>query len=139
MPYRFVDVHKIDKQVDVKKLRFGSRIDKDSDSSREEFFTVKEIISPELVLLSNGLTVRMIGIKQDPIVNGKATDFLVSKLKGKKVFLRYDETKYDEENHLMVYLYLENKTFINAHLLKNKLVLVDDSVDFKYKTKFQKL
>ena len=139
MPYRFVDVHKIDKQVDVKKLRFGSRIDKDSDSSREEFFTVKEIISPELVLLSNGLTVRMIGIKQDPIVNGKATDFLVSKLKGKKVFLRYDETKYDEENHLMVYLYLENKTFINAHLLKNKLALVDDSVDFKYKTKFQKL
>ena len=139
LPYRFIDVHKIDKQVDVKKLRFGSRIDKDSDASREEFFTVKEIISPELVVLSNGLTVRLIGIKQDPIVNGKATDFLVSKLKGKKVFLRYDETKYDTENHLMVYLYLENKTFINAHLLKNKLVLVDDSVDFKYKTKFQKL
>lgn len=139
LPYRFIDVHKIDKQVDVKKLRFGSRIDKDSDSSREDFFTVKEIISPELVMLSNGLTVRLIGIKQDPIVNGKASEFLASKLKGKKVFLRYDETKYDAENHLMVYLYLENKTFINAHLLKNKLALVDDSVDFKYKGKFQKL
>lgn len=139
LPYRFIDVHKIDKQVDVKKLRFGSRIDKDSDASREEFFTVKEIISPELVLLSNGLTVRLIGIKQDPVVNGKATEFLASKLKGKKVFLRYDETKYDAENHLMVYLYLENKTFINAHLLRNKLVLVDDSMDFKYKSKFQKL
>lgn len=139
LPYRFVDVHKIDKQVDVKKLRFGSKIDKDSNSSREDFFTVKEIISPELILLSNGLTVRLIGIKQDPVVNGKASEYLASKLYGKKVFLRYDETKFDAENHLMVYLYLENKTFINAHLLKNKLALVDDSMDFKYKTKFQKL
>lgn len=139
LPYRFVDVHKIDKQVDVKKLRFGSKIDKDSNSSREDFFTVKEIISPELILLSNGLTVRLIGIKQDPVINGKASEYLASKLYGKKVFLRFDETKYDAENHLMVYLYLENKTFINAHLLKNKLALVDDSVDFKYKTKFQKL
>ena len=34
------------------------------------------------------------------------------------------------------YLYLENKTFINAHLLKEKLVLVDNSIDFKYKNKF---
>lgn len=39
----------------------------------------------------------------------------------------------------MVYLYLENKTFINAHLLKDKMALVDDSTDFKYKGKFQKL
>lgn len=139
LPYLFVDVHKIDKQVDVKKLRFGSRIAKDCESSREDFFTVKEIISPELLLLSNGLTVRLIGIKQDQSVNGKASEFLASKLKGKKVFLRFDETKYDAENHLLVYLYLENKTFINAHLLKNKLAVVDDTMNFKYKSKFQKL
>ena len=139
LPYRFVDTLKIDKQLDVKKLRFGSKIDKDSESSREDYFTVKEIISPELLLLNNGLTVRLIGVKQDPLVNGKAAEFLASKLKGKKVFLRFDETKYDEDKHLMVYLYLENKTFINAHLLKQKLALVDDSVDFKYKSKFQKL
>jgi DNA modification methylase len=40
------------------------------------------------------------------------------------------------ENNLMAYLYLENKTFVNAHLLKEKLVDVDDAVDFKYKSKF---
>ena len=139
LPYRFVDVHKIDKQVDVKKLRFGSKIDKDSASSREEYFTVKEIISPELIMLSNGLIIRLIGIKQNPSVNGNASEFLASILKGKKVFLRYDETKYDADNHLMAYLYLENKTFVNAHLLKKKLALVDESLSFKYKSKFQKL
>lgn len=139
LPYLFVDVHKIDKKFDVKQLQFGSRIDKNSSRSREEFFTVKEVLSPELLVLNNGMKVRLLGIKQDPAVNGKATDFLEDKLRGKKVFLKYDAIKYDSENHLLVYMYLENKTFINAHLLKNKLALVDDSFDFKYKVKFQKL
>jgi len=139
LPYRFVDVHKTDKKIDVKKLQFGSKIDKNSSTEREELFSVKQVISPELILLNNGLTVRLIGIKQNPQINGKATDFLLSKFKGKKVFLKYDDIKYDTENHLMVYMYLENKTFINAHLLKNDLALVDESIDYKYKTKFQNL
>ena len=36
----------------------------------------------------------------------------------------------------MAYLYLENKTFINAHLLKENLVIVDSTFEFKYKKKF---
>jgi len=40
---------------------------------------------------------------------------------------------------LLCYLYLQNKTFINAHLIKNKLVDIDDSFDYKYKTKFLNL
>ena len=139
LPYQFIDVHKIDKKLDVKQLQFGSRIDKESSRNREEYFNVKEIISPELLTLNNGITVRLLGIKQDPSINGKATDYLAEKLKGKKVYLRYDAIKYDSENHLLVYMYLENKTFINAHLLKGKLALVDDSIDYKYKSKFQNL
>lgn len=139
LPYQFIDTHKIDKKIDVKKLQFGSKIDANSTTNRNDFFIVKEVISPELLVLNNGLTVRLIGIRQNSKLKGKASEYLVSKLKGKKVFLKYDEQKYDSENHLMVYLYLENKTFINAHLLKNKMVLVDDSIAFKYKEKFQKL
>lgn len=137
LPYRFVDVHKTDKKIDVKKLQFGSKIDKDSSTEREELFSVKQVVSPELISLSNGLTVRLIGIKQNPQINGMATEFLLSKFKGNKVFLKYDSIKYDSENHLMVYMYLENKTFINAHLLKNGLALVDDSYNFRLKKKFQ--
>ena len=139
LPYRFVDVHKTDKKIDVKKLQFGSKIDKNSSTEREELFSVKQVISPELILLNNGLTVRLIGIKQNPQINGKAIEFLLSKFKGKKVFLKYDNIKYDIDNHLMVYMYLENKTFINAHLLKNDLALVDESIDYKYKNKFKNL
>ena len=69
--------------------------------------------------------------------NGKATEFLREKLKGKRVFLRHDEVKHDSENHLLAYLYLENKTFVNAHLLKEGLAEVDENMEFKYKEKFK--
>lgn len=138
-PYVFKDPHTLDKKIDVKKLQFGSKLDKDSSTTREEFYTVKEIISPEKLRLSNDLMIKLIGIKENPIINGKATDFLNDKLKGKKVFLRYDNIKHDSDNNILCYLYLENKTFINAHLIKNGLVKVDSQIDFKYKDKFIKL
>ena len=134
--YKFIDTHKLNKKIDVKKIQYGSKIDENSTGKREEFFSVKEIISPELIRLNNDLVIRLIGIKQDPTINGKANDFLKDKLRGKKVFLKYDIIKHDAENNLMAYLYLENKTFINAHLIKERLVIVDNSIDFKYKNKF---
>jgi modification methylase len=138
-PYIFKDPHTLDKRIDIKKLQFGSRIDKDSSSKREELFTVKEIINPEKIQLSNGLVIKLLGVKEDPVINGKAISFLIDKTKGKRVFIKYDNVKYDKENNLLCYLYLENKTFINAHLIKNGLVHVDDTLDFKYKQKFQTL
>jgi site-specific DNA-methyltransferase (adenine-specific) len=139
LPYRFVDTHKLDKKIDVKKLRYGSRIDASGNHKREEFFTVKEVLSPELVRLNNDLVVRLIGIKQNPAINGAATEFLRNKVKGKRVFLRHDEVKYDDDNNLMAYLYLENKTFVNAHLLRAGMVRIDDAINFKYKHKFSEI
>ena len=138
LPYLFTDPHGMDNKIDVKKLQFGSKIDKES-SKREEYFSVRTIISPSKIELSNGLIVRLIGIKETPTALNNATQFLAEKTKGRKVFLRYDKIKYDNENTLLCYLYLDNRTFINAHLLKNGLAEIDDSIDFKYKSKFEKL
>jgi site-specific DNA-methyltransferase (adenine-specific) len=135
-PYIFKDPHTLDNKIDIKKLQFGSRIDKDSSTTREELYTVKEIVSPAIIRLSNNLMVKLIGIKDDPLTNGQAISFLAAKTKGKRVFLKYDTVKYDQANNLLCYLYLENKTFINAHLIKNCLVQVDSDIDFKYKNKF---
>ncbi len=137
LPYQFVDVHKINKIIDVKKLQFGSKIDKDSQTQRE-YFTVKKVLAANLVMLNNDLIVRLLGIKPKTSVNGEAAQFIEEKTKGHKVTLQFDETKYDEDNRLLCYLYLDNKTFINVHLLKHKLADVDDSYDFKYKNKFLK-
>lgn len=136
-PYIFKDPHKLDKKVDPKKLQYGSKIDKDGSSKREEYYTVKEVISPELLRLSNDLIVRLIGIKQKDESKDEAIQYLCSKTKGKKVFMKYDAQKYDSENILLCYLYLENKTFVNAHLIKSGFVEVKDIYDFKYLKKFK--
>ena len=138
LPYIFKDFHKFDKKTDPKKLQFGSKIDQNGSVRREEYFSVKEIISPELIKLNNDLLVRLIGVKEKKETNGNAIEFLQLKTKGQKVFLKYDETKHDENNHLMVYLYLKNKTFLNAHLIKNGLVDVDLTFNYKNKERFIK-
>jgi len=135
LPYIFKDPHKLDKKIDPKKLQFGSRIDQNS-AEREEYFSVKDIISPILIKLGNDLVVRLLGVREKTVVNGEAIAFLKEKVKGQKVFLKYDNQKYDEHNNLLCYLYLKNKTFINALLIKEGLAEVDSTVDFKYKNKF---
>ena len=135
LPYIFKDPHKLDKKMDPKKLLFGSKIDKDS-GEREVYYSVKEVISPELLKLDNDLAVRLIGVKENGTTNGQAIRFLIEKTKGQKVFIKFDNQKYDEGNNLLCYLYLQNKTFINAHIIKEGLVDVDSLTDFKYKNKF---
>ncbi|MFH0791360.1 MAG: DNA methyltransferase [Candidatus Omnitrophota bacterium] len=138
LPYIFKDPIKFDKKIDLKKLQFGSKIDQNG-GLREEYFTVKEVVSPEIVKLSNGLIVRLLGVKQDILRNGKATEYLAKKAQGQKVFLKYDQNKYDSDNRLCCYLYLQNKTFVNAHLIKSGLVDVDNELEYKYKSKFLEL
>jgi site-specific DNA-methyltransferase (adenine-specific) len=138
LPYRFVDFQKLDKKVDPKKLQFGSKIDKNG-GQREEYYTVKEVISPELIKLHNNLVVRLIGVKGKENVNGAAKKFLSDKTRGQKVFMKFDNQKYDDQNNLMCYLYLKNKTFLNAHLIKEGLVEPDTETEFKHKEKFLKL
>lgn len=136
LPYIFKDSHKLDKKIDPKKMQFGSKIDGNGSSNKEKLFTVKEIINPELIKLNNDISVRLLGIKKNPKTIAKAIDYLNDKIKGKRVFLKFDSIKYDEQNNLLCYLYLQNKTFINAHLIKSKLVEVDKNTNYKYKEKF---
>ena len=138
LPYIFKDPHRLDKKIDPKKLQFGSRIDENSGEKRQYYY-VKDIISPTLLRLNNELVIRLIGVKEKKAVNGEAMAFLQKKLKGQKVFIKFDNTKHDSQNNLFCYLYLKNKTFINAHLIKEGVADVDTTIDFKYKNNFLKL
>ena len=60
LPYQFVDFHRLDKKIDVKKLQYGSKIDANSSGKRNDLFSVKAVFSPELLQLSNDLTIRLI-------------------------------------------------------------------------------
>ena len=135
LPYTFKDAVKFDKKVDPKKLKFGSRID-DSKQKREEYYRVKKVLSPNKLLLTNNLNIKLLGITEAPETRQQAINFLEEKTKGQNVYMKFDNPKYDENNCLLCYLYLQNKTFINSHLIKKHLVDVDTSLEYQYQSKF---
>ncbi len=138
LPYIFHDPIKFDKKIDPKRMSFGSKIDQ-STPKRDEYFSVRKIINPELLVLSNNVKVRLLGVKTKQDTAQDAIKALEAKLTNQKIFLRFDDLKYDNNGNLLCYLYLKNKTFINAYLIKNRLVEVDTNFDFRYKERFLKL
>jgi DNA modification methylase len=138
--YIFRDPVRFDKKANSKKLSFGSRIsldDRGSESTRETYYIVKEIIGPNLIKLNNDQIIRLMGVKPVLQKESEAIHFLHKKILKGQVYLKYDKMEYDEENRLLAYVYMKNKTFINAHLLKKDFCEIDDSYDFKYRKKFE--
>ena len=123
LPYIFKDPVKFDKKVDPRKLQFGSKIN--GDSKKQDYYRVKTILSPTELVLDNGLKVRLIGVKERTEKNLEAVEFLRAKTKGQNVFMKFGQVKHDSENNLLCYLYLQNKTFLNKHLLKSGFVEAD--------------
>jgi site-specific DNA-methyltransferase (adenine-specific) len=139
LPYKFSDPHKLDKKIDPRVLKFGSKIQQSDNGENVELYSVTEVISPEILRLNNGLTLRLIGVAEEPSRREQAVTFLTEKTRGERVFLRFDKIKYDDAGNLLSYVYLKNKTFLNAHLIKGGFVSVDTSQDYKYRHKFQNL
>jgi len=134
LPYAFKDPVKFDKKIDPRKLSFGSRISA-SKSKRNDFYKVKDVISPDMLVLDNGLKIKLLGVKARQEKKSEAIRFLRERTRDEKVFMKFDKVKYDADNNLLCYLYLRNKTFLNAHLIKNGLARADTNMDYKYKLK----
>ena len=135
LPYVFHDALMMNNKVDIKSLQFGSKIDKNA-RQNDTYYTIKNVLSPTELILNTGLKIRLLGIKPIEEKQILAIDFLSQKTKGHKVYLRFDSEKYDADDTLMCYLYLENRTFLNMHLIKSQLAVTDVRRDFKYKEKF---
>ena len=135
LPYVFRDPVRFDRKLDPRRLRFGSRIDNNK-STREKYYSVKDVISPEQVVIGDGLKIRLLGVRSRTRTRAEAVEFLRDKIRGQKVFMKFDAVKHDADNNLLCYLYLQNKTFLNAHLIKRGLVDVDTSMEYRLRSKF---
>jgi modification methylase len=95
-----------------------------AETKQPSLHSVKEIVSPEVIVLSNNRKIRLLGVREKHENNEEAVQFLRDLTKGKKVFYRLDGGDSDTDP-LPCYLYLKNKTFINARLIKSGFVEVD--------------
>lgn len=58
------------------------------------------------------------GLTEEQPGGKEASDYIKNLLKGKKVLLEFDVQKYDQYGRTLAYVYLEDSTFLNAHLLE---------------------
>jgi len=110
-------------QIDPKKLNFKNN----------RLYRVMDIIDENTIKLNTGLFVKFFGIK----VNKKddTLKYLKERLLRKEVFLRFDEGVVLDEKTVEAYVYLKNKIFINAYLIKAGMAEPDRSREYKYKAK----
>ncbi|MBN2137839.1 MAG: hypothetical protein JW720_08530 [Sedimentisphaerales bacterium] len=138
LPYRFEDPVSFDRKIDPKTLRFGSRIDA-GQTNKEPSYAIKEVFSPSQLLLDSGARVRLIGIEPDGENDPEAVEFLKNLTRGQRLSLRFDHTKHGPDGLLLAYAYLQNKTHVNAHLIKTGLVGVDTVSKYRMKDRFLSL
>ncbi len=134
LPYIFKDSVRFEKRIDPREQSFGSKID-GSEEPAEKFYSVKQVIAPDCVMLSNDQKIRLLGVK--PIVEkqNEAITFIRNLTNGQRVFLKFDEHTRENGEIPLAYLYLKNKTFVNMHLIKNRLAEVDASMEYRAKNR----
>lgn len=130
----------LERLADPKKFKFGTVIDLNGRHEREGTFRVISIPQPDEVILDSGLKVKLLGVVpiDNSVFKEKAISFLKNLISGNRVFLKYDSEKFDDKKNLLAYVYLTNKTFLNAKLIMNGLIKCNRRIDFQYKDRFIK-
>lgn len=103
----------------------------------DRLYKVIEIIDESTIKLNTGLIVKFLGVKIDK--KEDTIRYLQEYILGKNVFLKFHDNKVINQNTVMAYVYLKNKIFVNAYLIKSGLAVPDFSVNHKYKDKFIQL
>jgi len=100
---------------------------------RESLFKVVLIVSGDKIKLETGQIVKFLGVK---IEKEKETiEYLNDKILGKQIIIK-NNTEHISDNIIQAYIYLKNKIFVNAYLIKSGLGLPDLSIKHKFKEKF---
>jgi DNA modification methylase len=111
---------------DPKRFRFGSVVSQeDKGKPSADMFRVKSVPAAKVLQLHTGLRVRLIGLKVEAEWEPEAKRFLERIVLRQKVRLEYDEPRYDEDGMLQAYIYSENKTFLNAKLIREGYACFD--------------
>ncbi len=135
LPYLFKDPLMLDRKTDPRKLKYGSVISaEDTIDSGRGRHRVQEVLGGDRVRLDDGMVVRLLGVTPMQGREIEAEQFLQARVKGKEITLKFDMVRRDEANNVLAYLYLKNRTFVNAHLVKQGLATVDQTYQLTNRT-----
>ena len=102
------------------------------DGKPQNLCKVTQVIDEQTIKLDNGQRVRFLGIRID---KGQETrEYLAGYLLGKRVFIRNGSLATD--GTVLGYVYLKNRIFVNAHLIKSGLGSADPAVEHNLSRRF---
>jgi DNA modification methylase len=113
--------------IDPNKLKFG----------KDKLYSVVNVLEDGRLLLDSGLVVKLQGIEITDIK--RALEYLRKYVLKKKIYLKFDKNYTANENYVEAYVYLKNKIFINAQLLKLGVATTEKEKNFDLKGKFIEL
>ena len=120
---------------DARKRSFGSSVT-GREQPRDEYVRAAQVLSPSLLKLADGRTLRLAGIKDTSRTRRQARAFLEDLLAGKRLYFREEPALPPRNGELPAYLYLANRTSVNARLVKSGLVAVDPEGTWSQKARF---
>jgi len=114
-------------KIDPRKLNFRNN----------ELYRVIDIVDEQTIKLNTGLLVKFLGVRVTKRV--EALNYLRNSVLRKEVYLKFDNNPVLDENTVSAYVYLKNKIFVNAYLIKSGMAEADRTKNYKYKEKFIEL
>jgi DNA modification methylase len=96
---------------------------------------VAKIIDADTIELETGLKVRFLGVQINQ--KAEALDYLRRRILGKQVLMKDDQII--DKYRVSAYVYLKNRIFVNAYLIKVGFGSPDPSIDHRLRDKFIKL
>jgi micrococcal nuclease len=113
-----------------------------------QMIVVKRVIDGDTLALTTGEKVRLIGVDtpetKDPrkpvqYFGKEATAFTKNLVESKRVRLEYDQQRQDKYGQTLIYMYLEDGTFVNAEIIRQGYGFADTRFPFKYLEQFRQL
>lgn len=103
----------------------------------DSLYKVVEVVDANTLRLNTGLIVKFLGVE---IIDEKKTlNYLKEQILSKDIIIKFDKNNNIDKEPLEVYVYLKNKIFINAYLIKSRMALASKIGNYEYKDKFLKL
>ena len=104
-------------------------------------------VDGDTIVLDGEETVRLIGIdtpetkdlrKPVQYFGEEAYGFTKSLVEGKRVRLEYDQERIDKYGRTLAYVYLEDRTFLNAEIIRQGYGFAYTNYPFKYMDEFRR-
>jgi len=113
--------------IEPDKLKFG----------RNSLYKVIDVLEDGKLKLDTGIIVKLKGVR---ITSLESTlSYLRKYVLKKRVYLKFDKGFVAKENIVEAYVYLKNKIFINAYLIKSGLAVADKNSEYDLKSRFIEL